>query len=174
MNKWIISDLHLGHKKILEFEGDRLGVPGVSTAEEHDEQLEMRWNSIVNPKDIVYVLGDVAFTAEALKGFKKWKGRKILVRGNHDDKAEELYRDIFYKIYGVIKINKVWLTHAPIHPAELRGCPNVHGHVHSQIIRNHYHEPDKRYRAVCVEQNEGYPEDFDKVLEEARAVSSVG
>ena len=165
MKKWIISDLHLGHNKILEFEPDRLGVT-LDSVEEHDQQLEYRWNSRVNPKDTVYVLGDVAFKAESLKDFGRWNGNKILVRGNHDDKDETLYRDIFSKIFGVIKINRVWLSHAPIHPVELRGCPNIHGHVHSNVVRDHYHQPDPRYRAVCVEQNQGYPEDFNLVMEE--------
>lgn len=168
MNKWIISDLHLGHSKIMDYSPKRLGTDGKESIQEHDAILEVRWNSTVKPNDVVYVLGDVAFTSEALQKFKNWHGKKILVRGNHDDKDEQLYRDIFYKIHGIIKINRVWLSHAPIHPAELRGCPNVHGHVHENIIRGQYNIADKRYRAVCIEQNKGWPENFDRVLNEVK------
>lgn len=168
MNKWIISDLHLGDNHICNFSSNRLGEK-LTDPEEHDRILEARWLSIVQPKDIVYVLGDVAFRAEELKWFGTWPGRKILVRGNHDDKAEELYREIFDKIFGLLKHDKTWFSHAPIHSDELRGCPNIHGHVHSNIIRNGYGEPDKRYRSVCVEANQGWPEDFNSVLKEIKS-----
>jgi len=168
MNKWIISDLHLGHKSILEFEPNRLGEK-VDSVEEHDDILEVRYRATVQPKDTCYFLGDVAFSAKKLESIKNWPGRKVLIRGNHDDKSEELYRHIFTKIYGVLKIDRVWFSHAPIHTQELRGCPSVHGHVHSNIILDGYHRPDKRYRAVCVEQNQGWPESFDRVIEEVKS-----
>jgi calcineurin-like phosphoesterase family protein len=167
MNKWIISDLHLGHKAICSFEPNRLGEL-IEDPAEHDSILESRWFSTIRPKDIVYVLGDVAFNVEALERFESWPGTKILVKGNHDDKAEEIYRRIFTKTWGVLKYHKVWFSHAPIHPDELRGCPNIHGHVHSNIIRTPYGEPDKSYRSVCVEANQGWPESLDSVIEEVR------
>jgi len=152
----------------MEFSPDRLGPEcrDVSVAE-HDEILKVRWNVTVKPNDIVYVLGDVAMSVEALKDFKFWNGRKILIRGNHDTQSEGLYRDIFYKILGTAKLNRVWFSHAPIHPDELRGYPNIHGHVHDNIIK-HNHRPDKRYRAVCVEQNHGWPEPYDQVMRELK------
>lgn len=163
--RYIISDLHLGHNNILNFEPMRLGEPLIDIAE-HDAVLGVRWNTTINPKDIVYILGDVAFKAKALEEFSEWNGIKILVRGNHDDKAEDLYRKVFSKVYGVLKVNKVWLSHAPIHPNELRGCPNIHGHVHRRVIRKPTGEIDTRYRSVCVEANQGWPEDMDKVIKE--------
>lgn len=166
MNKWIISDLHLGHNKILKFSPLRLGNK-VDSVEEHDTLLEVRWAATVRPGDIVYVLGDVAFKAESLERFKNWPGKKILVRGNHDNKSEELYRSIFHKILGLAVMDGAWFSHAPVHPTELRGRPNIHGHVHQNIIRDHYHQPDKRYRPVCVEQNQGWPEPYERVLKEA-------
>ena len=157
MNKWVISDLHLGHNNILQFEGGRLGVECLNV-HDHDNILFDRWHETVDYKDIVYVLGDVAFKADKLKWFDSWTGTKILVRGNHDDKDEELYRKAFTKIHGALKYKGVWLTHIPIHPIELRGSGNIHGHVHGNII------DDKRYRAVCIEQNQGFPEDLEGII----------
>lgn len=147
---YVISDLHLGHKKIIDFSPERLGCK-VSCVEEHDSILEERWRGTVHKKDTVLVLGDVAFTTEALKQFSTWPGIKHLVRGNHDDLNEGLYRMSFYKIYGLLKKHKMWFSHAPIHPQELRGCINVHGHVHDNVI------DDPRYVPVCVEQCQGWP-----------------
>lgn len=157
---YIISDLHLGHKNIGKFEPNRLFVPFEST-QEHDDILIDRWNSRVTKRDLVFVLGDVAFTTEALQRFdKECVGRKILVRGNHDVLAEGLYHKIFEKIYGIFKYKGHWLSHAPIHPQELRGRLSWHGHVHSQSV------PDNRYVNCCVEESFGYPRRFDLLLAE--------
>ena len=161
MSRWIISDLHLGHANICRFSPYRLGDFPYTSIKSHDATLKFRWSLKVDKKDQVYVLGDVAFTREALDDFATWPGTKILVRGNHDKMNEHLYRDIFYRIHGIIKLSGHWLSHAPIHPQELRGLVNLHGHVHSDIIK------DDRYRSVCVEANKGWPENLDKILEKS-------
>ena len=160
--RWVISDLHLGHKRILEFSPGRLGEQ-VESAEHHDNVIEERWHSTINKKDTVFVLGDVAFSTEALQRFSFWPGQKILVRGNHDMLGEGLYRAAFYKIYGLLKKDGIWFSHAPMHPIELRGKVNVHGHVHDRPI------PDKRYIPVCVEQCHGWPIDYESILEKVKS-----
>ena len=103
---------------------------------------------------------------EALEEFGTWLGRKFLVRGNHDVQNEKHYREIFEKVWGIHKMNGIFFTHCPIHPCEMYRCPNIHGHVHNNKVRDAQGDIDKRYRAVCVEQNHGYPERFDEVVEE--------
>lgn len=161
---FFISDLHLGHKKILEFEGhNRQG----DTVVEHNHILVAKWNSIVKKKkDKVFVLGDVVLGGIDLDILGELNGRKILVRGNHDTRSAEEYLKYFEDIHGVLKYKKHWLSHAPIHPNELRGCKNIHGHVHSSSIRNAYHEIDHRYVNVCVENCDGYPVPFDDIKSE--------
>lgn len=158
---YFISDLHLGHKNILNFAGDfRDG----DTIEEHDYILQTRWNLTVKKRDLVYVLGDVAFTTEKLQWFgETFNGRKILVRGNHDNLNEGLYRQYFEKILGLWKYKGFWLSHCPIHKDELRGSPSIHGHVHHNPIRDPYHQIDKRYKSVCVEANRGWPQTLDQI-----------
>jgi calcineurin-like phosphoesterase family protein len=93
----------------------------------------------------VWVLGDAAFTVDGLESFRALPGRKILVRGNHDELPVQMYLSVFEEVYGITRYKKSWLTHAPIHPDELRGKSNIHGHVHLNTI------PDARYVNVSAE-----------------------
>ena len=146
---YFISDLHLGHKKILEFSGSyREGL----TVDDHDDWLIEQWNSVVRKRDVVYLLGDVAFSREGLAKLSLLRGDKKLIMGNHDKfRASEYEEQGLRVIGGVVKYKNFWLSHSPIHPAELRGLKNIHGHVHSNSI------PDDRYINVCVERLSGIP-----------------
>ncbi len=147
---YFISDLHLGHRKILEFSPERKG----STVDEHDEWIIKTWNSVVTKRDTVFVLGDVAFSRKALNKVKLLKGNKKLILGNHDQHPIELYMEHFSIAPSLFKYKNFWLSHFPIHPNELRGKHNIHGHSHSKLI------PDSRYINVCVEIWGGKPVPF--------------
>ena len=69
-----------------------------------------------------------------------------LITGNHDD-INSYPSSILER--GLVKKYGFWLSHAPIHPDELRGFKNIYGHTHKNII------PDNRYINVCCE-NVGY------------------
>lgn len=153
---YFISDLHLGHKNIIKFAGEkRYG----TTIEEHDGWLQARWAATVRERDLVYVLGDVAFTKDALLSMRGWSGTKVLVMGNHDKYDINLYQQVFNKILPSPwpYHNSYWLSHCPIHPAELRGRKNIHGHVHMNEI------PDERYISVCVEAVAGIPTSIEQL-----------
>lgn len=98
---YFTSDPHFGHNNIVDFcnrpfydefeETDvgggimkrRLKTPRV---EAMDAGLIDRWNSVVNPDDTVYVLGDWAM-GRAENGISKARrlhGNKFLIPGNHD------------------------------------------------------------------------------------------
>lgn len=160
-NVYLISDLHLGHKRILSFEPNyRFG----DTVEEHNHILIERIKSVVKKKrDTLIMLGDICFNIELMPMLDEIPGDKILVRGNHDSFDDGVYRKYFKKVHGILNYKGFWLTHAPIHPTELRGRKNIHGHVHSNCIRDHYHNIDKRYINVCVENCEGYPVNFQDI-----------
>lgn len=138
---WFCSDLHLGHVKIAKFRHTF----GFNDEEEHALYICDSIANNVKEKDILYILGDVAFTEAGLVRLKKLPGRKILIRGNHDLLHRQLYMDIFEDIYGLLKYKQFWLSHAPIHPAELRDRINLHGHVHYSTI------DDTRYFNCCPE-----------------------
>lgn len=137
---YITSDLHLGHKNIAKYR------EYVSSVEENTRLITSEWRQRVKKRDIVYVLGDAAFNKEELYNLASLPGQKILLRGNHDNylSTDEL-RNVFDEIEGALKKWRMWLTHIPIHPAELRGGVNIHGHVHLATI------PDKRYMNVCCD-----------------------
>ena len=139
-----ISDLHLGHKRILEFSPQhRLG----PTTEDHDEWVIRTIASNMTKRDRLYILGDVILSNHVpLHILERIPGDKILVRGNHDNRFTTWeFLDVFVDVLGVSKYKKYWLSHAPLHPDELRGCKNIHGHVHTNSIRDPHHQYDDRF-----------------------------
>lgn len=120
---FFIGDLHFGHENIHKFR------PFVNEYD-HRHHLIETWNGTVKKRDIVYVLGDAAFTSEGLDSIGELSGRKVLVRGNHDLLPTEAYLEHFEQVWGLYKYKGLWLSHAPIHPQELYGRSNVHGHCH--------------------------------------------
>ena len=139
MSVYFTSDLHLGHKKIHQFRA------GFNSEEAHECYIRDAWKNIITKRDDVYVLGDACFTMDALKLMESLPGTKHLIRGNHDELDTQAYLKVFKNVYGLKKYKEFWLSHAPIHPQELRGKVNLHGHVHYQTV------PDNNYFNCCVE-----------------------
>jgi len=150
-NVWFTSDLHFGHKGINKFR------PFVTSCEDNEQQIISDWKAVITKRDTVYVLGDAAFTTEACDLFKELPGEKYLVRGNHDKLDTTYYLKYFKQVFGLLKYKEFWLSHAPIHPQELRGRINLHGHVHySNVCPEGGNLPDKRYFNCCVENTRSY------------------
>lgn len=153
-NVLFCSDLHLGHKGIERFRKH------VSSEEDNTYQLVRDWKYKVTKRDIVYVLGDAAFTMESVKIFEDLPGIKYLIRGNHDELNTSVYLKYFKEVYGLLKYKEFWLSHSPIHVDELRNRVNLHGHVHYSSIRvkndlfklfGDNYKLDKRYLNCCPE-----------------------
>ena len=123
-NVYFIGDLHFGHQHIHRFRTQFPSEP------DHRGFLMDTWNETVRKRDLVYVMGDAAFTQEGLGSIGKLSGRKILIRGNHDLLPTESYLEHFEEVHGLLAYKGLWLSHAPIHPTELYGRTNVHGHCH--------------------------------------------
>jgi calcineurin-like phosphoesterase family protein len=162
---FFISDLHLKHKNILTFAGHyRDG----DTVEEHDEILIEKINSKVHKRDKLFILGDVVWKREDLSIISRINGQKELIIGNHDEARIDEYRKYFDKVHGFYKYRGFWISHCPIHPDELRGCKNVHGHVHMNCIMKRFlgfpYARDTRYIPVTVEALDGYPICYDELL----------
>lgn len=136
-----MGDLHLGHQNIFHWRKNI--IPSTITShEEYCEFVVAEWNSVVKPRDKVFVFGDFVFEPKALKYAKQLRGQIHLIKGNHD---HDCVKEVVSKIDGALKYKKAWLTHIPIHPEELRGCINIHGHTHFHNI------DDKRYFNICPE-----------------------
>lgn len=153
--------MHFGHKNIKKFE------PTLRSGEDHLENMEIiidNWNRVVTKRDIVYVLGDVAFTNNGYDSLGRLKGEKRMIRGNHDNYfTTEQWLKYFTTIEGLVRYKGYWLSHAPVHPNELRGRKSIHGHVHSSSIRLENGEYDERYINVCCEPLGETPVPFDKI-----------
>ncbi len=158
-NVFVISDLHIGHKRILEFSSQWRGG---KTIDEHDEWIVDQWNSVVNKKDKVFVLGDVCFDLKKLCFLDRMKGRKDLILGNHDQFKISEYQKYFQNIHGITKYRGTWLSHVPVHPDNLRRLPNIHGHMHDKSVRIG-DRLDTRYANVSVELVGGIPARFETV-----------
>lgn len=133
-----------------------------SSIEEHDEIMVDNWNKLIGPQDHVYHLGDVVIARRNLDICRRLNGKKRLVRGNHDIFRTQEYIDVgFEEIYGV----RVWpkhnmiFSHIPLHRDSLvgRGWLNIHGHLHSGVVKDQNKHPDPLYRCVSVEHTDYKP-----------------
>lgn len=153
-NIWFISDIHAGHKNICKFRTQ------FRSEEEHYETVKENYHASVTKRDHVYFLGDVAFTKERLDDISKWSGeKKILIAGNHctDHLSMKDLCNAFDDVYSLKRYKEFWLSHAPIHPKELRGKLNLHGHVHFATL------DDKRYFNCCLENTNYAPISLESI-----------
>lgn len=188
-NIFFCSDHHFNHSNILTFrdyEGQLLR-EGFSDVNEMNEHLIAKHNSVVNPGDTVYFVGDVSMNVQGIKLVGRMNGRKILVRGNHDIFKLKDYVGVFEDIRGYKIFPKEGLitSHIPIHPASFhsggRWVGNIHGHLHANLVREptlvsvgglcfemgytHTNPQDKRYYNVSVERIDYTPVDFETIKE---------
>lgn len=145
-NAYTIADLHLGHANAAKFRDCANGI-------EHDAKVIDGINAVVNPKDHLYLLGDIVITNEGLIAFEKINCRNIvLVPGNHCGERVPIRHAMYKGIMGVYarKLPGTNLmaafTHVPVHPQCLdRWAVNIHGHLHDGKI------DDPRYLCVSCE-----------------------
>ena len=82
---WTITDTHFDHHAMIK----SCGRP-----ENFDAIICRNWRERVKPQDTVIHLGDCAWRPEGMKRLLGLPGKKILVRGNHDDKSLEKYMEV--------------------------------------------------------------------------------
>lgn len=136
---YYISDLHLFHEASIRFDERPF-----SSLEEMHEKILQNWNNRINNGDTVYILGDISLRGkneDLIALVAKLKGKKVLVRGNHDDLSDYRYRQLFYEIVDYKEINDVFggknykliLCHYPIFSWKDmgRGCILLYGHTHN-------------------------------------------
>jgi calcineurin-like phosphoesterase family protein len=89
--KFYISDLHIGHKNILNLDNR----PFFNLADMKETIID-NWNKVVGKNDSVYVLGDMFWNnSEISIVLPKLNGMKYLVKGNHDRVDEEMKSILF-------------------------------------------------------------------------------
>jgi calcineurin-like phosphoesterase family protein len=138
-NTWVTSDLHFGHANILKFNPATRQFRDV---EHMNESMIHMWNAVVQPNDLVYILGDVAFTnpKKATEIVSRLMGRKVLIEGNHDRKLlkDAAFRACFESVHQYLTVKykdyRIAMFHYPIHEWDQchRGAIHLHGHVHGK------------------------------------------
>lgn len=117
------SDLHLGHALAARNRG-------FNSIQAHDESIILALDKVCTKRTILWVLGDVAMSITSLHLLAEVPGKKILIRGNHDRFQFLVYTKYFDVVDGFVNYKGMWISHCPIHPQELFGKINVHGHIH--------------------------------------------
>jgi calcineurin-like phosphoesterase family protein len=136
---YFISDIHLGHYNCLSFDKRPF-----KSLEEQDEKIVSNWNSVITDEDTVYILGDFLWSGspENERIAKSLKGKKVLIKGNHDsrwlknDRIVKCFSEINsgYKVIVDDKKRKIVLSHYPILFYESMRWDNtyhLYGHIHT-------------------------------------------
>lgn len=176
---YIISDNHWFHGNILKFENRAFG-----STHEMDEYMIDQWNSVVSKNDLVYHLGDIAFTNNfvvLMKLLHRLNGKIYLMLGNHDHSCQR--KGLFPKRFKWIddklfigdvitekkvnisgKYEKVSMCHYPMASwnAKFHGRKSFYGHVHSQdeVMQNTLNSFN-----VCVDVIGYKPMTFKQVID---------
>ena len=115
-NIWFISDMHFGHANIMRYEGRPF-----KNVDEMNEFMLNRWNALVKPNDIVFILGDILFGGSELfeNIFSKLNGKKYLIKGNHDyknyrEKYTQYFEEVHSKMFISIDGQAIILNHEPL------------------------------------------------------------
>lgn len=159
---WFTSDTHFFHSNIINY----CKRPFVN-AEEMNEYIIKQWNSVVEPQDEVYHLGDFAFGTkeEITKIVSQLNGRIYLVKGNHDRKTNSFYRDCgFAEVYDKpIVLNEFFIcSHKPLLFITGQATLHLYGHVHNSDMFETYAD---RSCCVCVERHNYTPISLDELKE---------
>lgn len=172
MTTWFTSDQHVGHRKVASYRGFGINGVGELAGTEavdipaHDAWLAEQWDSVVQPSDTVWLLGDLCLgstgtTERALKWVSERPGEKILIAGNHDRinsivdknayKWMRRYHEVFLAVYQfyTLKIagQEVWLSHYPLvgdHTREDRFNAHRLRDEGQWVLHGHTHSSERR------------------------------
>ena len=140
MSCFYISDTHFGHENSIRYDKRPF-----SSAEEMDEEMIYRWNSVVKKKDNVYIVGDFAFrSAKSVSEYtNRLNGHLHLILGNHDRLSSLERNNSFSSTHEILRISdnvfgtkrKVVLCHywIPFVPEQRHGGFMLHGHTHATL-----------------------------------------
>lgn len=173
-NVYFTSDLHLGHRRILELYQWR-PFAQMGDIEAHDNKLIELWNSKVSKHDMVYILGDFSLrsASENRKILEYLNGHKYLCPGNHDsslkglsnyfEKVEQIMIAKFKKeVYPFLHSDMEFvLCHYPL--AEWAGMHHgvfhLHGHCHGQ-----YETQDPRRIDVGIDSTKSILTSLEEIM----------
>lgn len=157
---WFTSDLHFFHDRILDFHPKRKELFG-DTIEKAKEAMIQLWNSRVNKKDTIYILGDLSFGTieDKRKLFQRLNGNKVLILGNHDKIPDHLrcyfnhitqIKNMTFKksVYNFLHRDiEMIMCHFPMLSWEHKDKNSVmiHGHCHGKVDEINKNSDDLRF-----------------------------
>lgn len=164
MSVYFASDLHLGHRAITKYR------PQFETVEQHDKYILDLLTKKLYKKDKIYLLGDNAFSVKSFNQLIEAIPKGCIVEyilGNHDlqfDLTTKYIAEHVNKVEGIKKYKDYWISHAPIHPIELRKRINIHGHAHHDLFGEGYINVCMDFTDMDIVRLEKLPELYEKQL----------
>lgn len=152
MKVYATSDQHFTHYNIIKYAQRpfELSTKGVNDC---IETIVNNYNQIVTDEDVVIFVGDLAHGRNCNEQMlsdiiNSMKGKKILVKGNHDTFSDSFYRTLFVDVKEYIEIGKYFISHYPCYKSkwmltetekkhteiiDTDKCSVViHGHIHNK------------------------------------------
>ena len=167
---YFISDLHFYHENVIRFANRPF-----QNAEQMNSTLIKNWNNKIRPNDEIYILGDFTMKGHLLAQeiLYQLKGRKHLIKGNHDGFADSPHFDktLFESISDYKQVNYMNNTFILFHYPILewnnyfRGSIHLHGHQHNHADYNFQNLKNgiRRYD-VGVDANNMSPVSADEII----------
>ena len=192
---WITSDLHFNHANIIKY-CDR----PFKDIYEMEEELIDRHNEVVGPDDWWIHLGDICFgnrkVNDTIQNLHGMKGKKILIRGNHDPdytpddlnvlrelaRVEGVYDYLELRTQAIRSDNQIRrkvnlvLFHYPIVQwnGKQHNVIHLHGHSHGSFDYETAGLKDAKIMDVGVDGNNYYPYDLDEIYKMMKGKSVEG
>ncbi len=175
MKTYLISDTHLNHDRIKTW---------CDRPDDFTERIDKNVRDVVKPEDLLLHLGDIGIGKPDgyIAIINLWPCRKVLVRGNHDQKSCQWYMDngFDFACDGMI-YRGTWLTHHPANALPEGTNLNIHGHLHNVWHGFHKNDPESQksdfvqaaenghltfpwQRLFAIEYTDYKPVEFDKFV----------
>jgi calcineurin-like phosphoesterase family protein len=171
--EFVIADTHFACRNLVSTQ---------CRPEDNDERIIANWQRLVQPEDVVYHLGDLAYGTNAcVKGVvPELPGHKVLVLGNHDRRSPDFYRGLGFVVVvtqlrlpldprteGRYAERELILTHEPLRKV-WGGRVNVHGHTHFTQMQSEI--PADPYINVSVDATGFSPTPMKEIRRRAVAI----
>ena len=178
LNLYVTSDFHLFHANIIRYSNRPF-----KDVDEMNETIIQNYNLTIKDDDMVIHLGDLSAGLKKRQNelkalLQRLKGKKILLRGNHDYEPDSFYLEAgFEKVEHFLVIKNYFFNHYALEANSftneqekintlefLKSNCNiiVHGHTHARDVNSPiigYNTSNKTLQRIntCVDANHFYP-----------------